>query len=175
MTITAHSSLRDVALVVCTALDHSGTIAVLTGGSAATVYAPEAYQSQDLDFVLTFRGEDAAGVIASLGYVPTGGTYVHSENSLTLEFIDGPLQVGRDVITEYDTLRERGQLLYVISPTDSCRDRLAGFMFWNDHASLIQATAVARAQTVDLDKIEKWCRREQHHASFLELSRVLER
>jgi len=160
---------------VCTALDHSGTTAVLTGGSAATVYAPEAYQSRDLDFVLTFRGGDAASDIAALGYASTGGTYIHSENKLTLEFIDGPLQVGRDVLTGYDTLRDGSQLLHIIVPTDSCRDRLAGFMFWNDHASLAQAVAVARAQTVDLKKIEAWCRREQHHASFLELTRALDR
>jgi len=29
---------------------------VLTGGSAATFYAPHAYQSDDLDFVITLRG-----------------------------------------------------------------------------------------------------------------------
>jgi hypothetical protein len=173
MNITTTSSLREVAFVVCTSLDRSGTIAVLTGGSAATVYAPAAHQSRDLDFVLTFRGDGAADVIASLGYTSSSGTYSHPENPLTLEFVDGPLQVGRDVISEYDTLRESEHLLNIISPTDSCRDRLAGFMFWNDRASLTQAAAVAREQTVDMKAIAKWCRREEHPASYDDLARMV--
>lgn len=54
--ITASSTIVDVAFAVCTALERAKIIAVLTGGSAATYYAPEAYQSRDLDFVITLRG-----------------------------------------------------------------------------------------------------------------------
>jgi hypothetical protein len=59
--IEGGSSLVDVAFAVCTALDRDGITAVLTGGSAATFYAPEAYQSEDADFVLSFdaRPSDA--------------------------------------------------------------------------------------------------------------------
>lgn len=51
--ITATSSLVDVAFAVGTALERAGITAVLTGGSAATFYAPDAYQSSDLDFLIT--------------------------------------------------------------------------------------------------------------------------
>ncbi len=36
----------------CTVLDHAGTKAVLTGGSAAIYYSPHRYQSLDADFVI---------------------------------------------------------------------------------------------------------------------------
>lgn len=53
--ITTSSSLTDVAFAVCTALHRAGYTSVLTGGSAATFYAPTAYQSKDLDFVITLQ------------------------------------------------------------------------------------------------------------------------
>lgn len=42
--IDRDSSLRDVAFEVCTALDRVGVTAVLSGGGAATLYAPHAIQ-----------------------------------------------------------------------------------------------------------------------------------
>ena len=54
--ITSKTTLREQAFLICTAMDRSGTTCVLTGGSAATIYAPQEYQSQDMDFVVTFIG-----------------------------------------------------------------------------------------------------------------------
>jgi hypothetical protein len=53
MAIDERSSLIDVAFAVCTSLDNIGTRAILTGGSAATFYAPTALQSRDCDFITT--------------------------------------------------------------------------------------------------------------------------
>ena len=141
---------------------------MLTGGSAATVYAPSAYQSRDLDFILQFstRHADGARVLSSLGYELSGNFYVHTQNELTLDFPPGPLSVGGDVLTRWDTLREGEAVLHILDPTDSCRDRLAGFIFWNDRGSLDQAVAVALSQEkrLDLDRIRDWCRRERRTA-----------
>ena len=57
MSIRSTTSLRELAFIVCTALDRKGATAVLTGGGAATIYSAEAYKSRDLDFVLSFGGE----------------------------------------------------------------------------------------------------------------------
>jgi hypothetical protein len=177
VTITASSDLTEVAFVVCTALDRAGVTAVLTGGSAATVYAPAAYQSADLDFVVTFRTEkaDAASVIAALGYRIEGGHYVHNVNPLLLEFPTGPLTIGRDLIAAWATLERENLLLHIITPTDCCRDRLAGFLFWNDRGSLEQAVAVARAKAneIDVDAIRRWCVSEGHTEKFHEFDRSL--
>lgn len=50
--ITENSTLEDVCFEVATALEDANLPAVLVGGSAATVYAPEQYTSYDADFVL---------------------------------------------------------------------------------------------------------------------------
>ena len=62
MNITRESSLREVAFAVCTALHERGIEVVLTGGSAATVYAPHAYQSRDIDFVIVMHAGSPAPV-----------------------------------------------------------------------------------------------------------------
>jgi len=79
-------SLVDVCFAVCTALDNVGTTVVLSGGSAATYYAPQAYQSRDADFVITMRGNAGANalVMNNLGYEQLGGTYVHNINRYTM-------------------------------------------------------------------------------------------
>ncbi len=179
MKISRFSTLPDVAFVVCSALDTAGIIAILTGGSAATVYAPLAYQSHDLDFIVEFQatGSNAGETLKSVGYHLNVDHYKHEENPLLLEFPPGPLAVGGDLIREWDIMRRRDYLLNIIKPTDSCRDRLAGFLFWNDRGSLEQAVAVAAAQKhrVDLDVIRSWCDSESRLEQFGEFERALER
>ncbi|MGC1379984.1 MAG: hypothetical protein WA814_03030 [Candidatus Baltobacteraceae bacterium] len=127
--ITAASTLKDVCFAVCTALDRAGTVAVLTGGSAATYYAPESYQSRDADFVIEFSADraHAAEAVRQLGYREVGGTYHHSTSPFTLEFPPGPLAIGDDLVHSYETVKREDEVLYVLSRTDSLRDRLAAF------------------------------------------------
>jgi hypothetical protein len=164
MMIDTASSLVDVAFAVCTALERVGTTAVLTGGSAATYYAPDAYQSLDLDFVITFNA-NATGerALFELGFTRTADYYQHPDSAFPLEFPPGPLMVGDDIIASWDTNRRGDELLHVLTPTDSCRDRLAALLFWNDFSGLEQAIAVCRAQwkKIDLDVIRGWCERER--------------
>lgn len=162
------SSLADVAFAVCTALDRKGYQAVLTGGSAATYYAPEAYQSGDLDFVLTLRGADGEAALTALGFVKSADFYRHPRTHFLLEFPPGPLAVGEDMIRHWSTVRRGEELLHVLTPTDSCRDRLASYLFWNDFSGLEQALAVFRARSGEVDQgiIKDWCRREGHTEKF---------
>ena len=153
MRVTAQDDLRSVAFKVCTALRDAGVTAVLTGGSAATVYTPEAYQSGDLDFVLQFSTDTtghAERALQALGYTEKNGQYLHEENPLTLEFLKRPIQIGMDTIETWDTLGDGGRILHILSPTDCCRDRLAHFLHWNDRSVLSQS-AVARDRAVDLE------------------------
>jgi hypothetical protein len=84
--ISESSTLEDVCYEVCTALHNVGTTVVLTGGSAATVYAPESYQSRDADFIITLHGPEASLVLTALGYEIRGCVYYHSLSEYTLEF-----------------------------------------------------------------------------------------
>lgn len=162
MSISMSSTLADVAFAVCTALDRVGTRAVLTGGSAATYYAPDAYQSDDLDFVIAFSAGEGQQALFDLGYERVGDFYRHPDSPFPLEFPPGPLAVGDDRIESWHTARRDGEVLYVLSPTDSCRDRLAALLFWTDYSGLEQALAVCRAtwEDIDLPAIADWCRRE---------------
>lgn len=122
MTIDRDSSLADVAFAVCTALDRSGQTAVLTGGGAATVYAPEANQSRDADFVFEYWSSfdtDYAPVI-ELGFRREGRIFVHAETVFTLDFPPGQLAVGGDDVTAWDTLERGGMRLHILTrPTPS--------------------------------------------------------
>ena len=115
MTISKKDSLIDIAFIVCTALDEVGIKAVLTGGSAATFYAPQSIQSFDLDFVITFRKEGSQGaeVLNKLGFEKTGDYYKHPDCDFPLEFPPGPLMVGDDSIMSWSTERKGDHLLYV--------------------------------------------------------------
>jgi len=166
--IAASSTLTEVAYEVCTALGRAGFTAVLTGGSAATFYAPEAYLSDDLDFVLALRGTNGESALRQLGYERRGDFYLHASSRFLLEFPPGPLAVGDELVRTWSTHRHRGKVLHVLTPTDSCRDRLASFLFWNDFRGLEQALHVYRAQRrkVDLGSINAWCTRERQPDKF---------
>ena len=118
--------------------------------------------------MITLRGPGGADVLHQLGYRRTADFYVHSGSPFPLEFPPGPLMVGDDLIDRWDTIRRADQVLYVLSATDSCRDRLAAFMFWNDFSALEQALAVchARRPKIDFALIRDWCRRAGHIEKF---------
>lgn len=176
MKVHADSELPDVALAVCTALDGVGVTAVLTGGSAATYYAPEAYQSADIDFVVLAydveEPEDVERALGTLGYRRERDHYRHESNPYPIEFPPGPLTVGGDLVGAWRTERTTSGILHVLHPTDCCKDRLAAFFHWNDRAGLAQALAVfaATGEQVDVDEIEAWANREgaaEQYAEFV--------
>lgn len=175
MGITRDSSLREVAFAVCTALDRVGVTAVLTGGGAATLYAPEAIQSFDLDFVLeVYSDKNSPGkALEELGFRREGHDYRHRTSRFQLEFPVGPLAIGDERIERWTTLREGSGLLHVITATDSCRDRLAAFFHFHDRSALDQACAVYAAanKQVDLKSIRAWSQREGRLEAFLEFAR----
>jgi hypothetical protein len=177
VTIESDTPLRDVAFEVCTALDRAGTTAVLTGGAAAALYAPEAIQSYDLDFILHLGGSGGAPVRAleALGYRRTGEHYTHVVNRFILEFPQGPLAIGNELIKTWDTLREGDRVLYILSPTDSCRDRLAAFFHFRDRSALESARAIyaAQAERIDLARIRRWSRREGAAKGFKEFEALI--
>jgi hypothetical protein len=154
MTLTAASSLTDVAFAVCTALDRSGEHAVLCGGSAATYYAPEAYQSRDLDFVLRFgaRGPTIVEALRPLGFERAPeGLYTHREVRFTVEFPAGPLAIGTETVSTHATYRRDDLVLYVYTATDVVRDRFMHYWAWGDQHALQVAMDVAAARCHEID------------------------
>jgi hypothetical protein len=166
MKLTNTATLIDVAFAVCTALDRAGTVGVLTGGSAATYYVPERYQSLDVDFVLRVVPQQGAvdEAMASLGYhrAPSG-IYEHSDLAITVEFPRGPMGIGRDLIQTWATERRGDELLHVLAVTDCVRDRFMHFWAWNDRSALELALAVAQRHSARFDAtvFRTWAAAEQ--------------
>ncbi len=162
MTLSKESSLRNVALAVGACLNDHGISAVLTGGACASLHSKGAYSSLDLDFVLTSpvtqRKLDEA--MASVGFTRDGDRFRHPEIAYWVEFPRGPLAVGGDYKIHPVSLEGEGGHVQVLSPTDSCRDRLAAFYHWNDRQSLDVAMQIAARNPVDVTTIRKWSRRE---------------
>lgn len=154
-------TLTDVCFKVCTALDKAGTVAVLVGGSAATYYAPEAYQSDDVDFIIRLGGSSAAvEALERIGFKEREGLYYSDETRYTLEFPAGPLMVGDDYISNYATVRRDDEVLYVLQPYDSVRDRLLWYYHYRDYSALNAAAAVAARNDVDIGSLRAWSVRE---------------
>jgi hypothetical protein len=172
--IAEQTGLVDVAFCVCTALDSVGVRAVLTGGSAATYYA-DSYQSLDLDFVITFSTPHAGptDALSPLGFVYDGSQFVHERSRFTVDFPRGPLMIGYDPVSRWDTARRGGQILHVLTRTDCVRDRLAAFFHWNDRSSLATACDVASSGNIDMDAIRTWSGGEGAAEKFREFERVL--
>jgi hypothetical protein len=106
MTLGPAASLSDVGFAVCTALDRVGERAVLCGGSAATYYAPEAYQSRDLDFVLRFgaRAKIVDEALRPLGFVRAPeGTAVRVQSAKTRVTLEG--------LDDVDVLSAKGRIV----------------------------------------------------------------
>ena len=176
--ISPIDDLVTVAFKVCTALQDVGVEAVLCGGSAATFYAPDAYQSSDLDFVLSWRSAradeaKAEEVIRSLGFYQKGRTLVSDSSAFSLDFPKGPLAVGEAAIEHWQTVTRGELVLHVIHAEDCIKDRLCAFFYWKDRSGVQQAVYVAKSVHVDLEEIASWATTEGQEQKFDEvLSRL---
>ncbi len=158
MTPTERSSLSSVAIQVGEALRRHGIRAVLTGGACASVHSGGAYHSVDMDFILLRPVTQAAldAAMHSVGFRRKGDRYLHPRARFYVEFPRGPLAIGGDHrIRPVEHRRQRARAL-VLSPTDSCRDRLAAFYHWHDRQSLAVAVSIALRNRLNLARIRRW-------------------
>jgi len=175
--LRANASLKEVAIVVGDALRRHGIHAVLTGGACASIYTGGRYSSVDADFVLageTKRAQlDAA--MASLGFVRERDRYVHPSLAFFVEFPRGPLAIGADHRVRPVQLTSRGKRALALSPTDSCRDRLAAFYHWDDLQSLDVAAQIATRHRLKWTVMRAWSDAEGSLEKFEEFRRAVVR
>ena len=86
----------------------------------------------------------------------TSSVAAHNQNQYTLEFPRGPLAIGNELVTSWESLRREGQILHLLSRTDSVRDRLLWFYVHNDRSALSAAVGVAESSVIDADEIRRW-------------------
>lgn len=159
-------SIEEVAALVCSRLEDGGIEVVLSGGAVVSIYTENAYESFDLDFVPTGLARKVEPVMKELGFLKKGRHWRHTRTLYWAEFPPGPVQVGDDVVRSFSNRTTRYGKLRLLTPADCVMDRLAGYYHWNDPQSLDQAVAVARAQRVDLRRIERWSKRERSLVRF---------
>jgi hypothetical protein len=156
--ITERSGLGAVAVAVGDALRRHGIKAVLTGGACASLYTRGAFQSADMDFILTGPAKQSQldAAMATLGFTRKGDRYVCRRTRFYVEFPRGPLAIGNDYDIRPVTRRTPHGLAVMLSPTDSCRDRLAAFYHWNDRQSLQVAVWIVLRGRVHFPAVRRW-------------------
>jgi hypothetical protein len=170
-------SHRELAAFICQHLRGRGVDAVLTGGACVTIYTRNRYKSTDLDFVNVSGASvnviDAA--LADIGFLPEGRIYVNSKVRYSVDILNPPLSIGENKISETNTITVKKMALRLLIPTDSVRDRLAAYYFWNDLQALKQALMVAGSNPIDLEAVEKWSKKEGAREKFRMFREKLEK
>lgn len=159
---------RELAAFVCEHLRSRGVETVLTGGGCVTIYSCNRYESMDLDFVNVAGapGKRIDSALAEIGFLPEGRIYTNKNARYSVDMLNPPLAIGSEGIFATHAIKVGKMELRLLTPTDSVRDRLAAFYFWDDLQALEQALLVARDNPIDLDVVEKWSRREGEAAKF---------
>ncbi len=158
----------ELAAFLCDHLRSRGIETVLSGGACVSIYSRNRYESYDLDFVNVAEAplKKIETALREIGFVPDGRIYVNKKVKYSVDILNPPLSIGGEKIMVTGTITIKGMQLKLLTPTDSVRDRLAAFYFWNDLQALQQALLVARNHDVDMDAVKKWSQKEQELDKF---------
>lgn len=160
-------------------LEGAGISSVLVGGAVVAIYTEGLYRSGDLDLVPDdVDRRKLAKTLQEIGFMPSKSRYFKHPlcPHLFLEFQRGPVELGEESPVVPDEIEVEGRRLRLLSPTDCVKDRLAGYIHWNSRANFDQAMLICRKQAdrVDLNQVERWCKKEGGLTAFIELKRYLQ-
>lgn len=149
---------EEIATAVSEALQKHGITAIMSGGGCVSVYSENKYQSDDLDFIDSYRDKPRIQkALLEIGFYSNKDRYYRNDTTeIYLEFPPGPVMIGNEFAkdpVDWDTPTGKIRML---SPTDCVKDRLVKFYEWNDSQALYQALLVVAAQPVNLREIERW-------------------
>ncbi len=166
MKIHKEMNLRELALVVSTALLRAGIDCVLTGGAVVSIYTDNRYQSYDLDFISHADQGRIGEALKTIGFYATGRHFSHPDTDFYVEFPPPPLAIGNEPVANLSEISEGDQKLKLLTPTQCVMDRLASFYFWNDRQALEQALLVARHHQIEMEKVQEWSTQEGMSGRF---------
>ena len=158
----------ELAAFICTHLAKRGIEITLTGGSCVSIYSENQYSSMDLDFIerISAKRKFLAKCLEEIGFYEKDRYFMHPDTELFVEFPPGPLAVGNEPITDIITIETEVGDLKIISPTESVKDRLAAFYFWNDLQCLDQAVLVADNNAINVAEVKRWSLTEGEEEKF---------
>jgi hypothetical protein len=159
------TSLADVAGAVANALREINHDPVVVGGSAATVHAPEAYRSHDIDMVVIGGVDEPQRLIAAMSQIgfslAPGHYFMHGRSPYTVDFVPSPVAIAGDVITDFATVQTAYGNLRVLHVSDVVADRLNKYVVYDDADAFDVALSVARARSVSLKQLGVFIERQR--------------
>lgn len=177
MKLRSNSSLATVAVRVGDSARRHGIRAVLTGGACASLHTGGSYSSVDADFVILGEVSRAQldRAMADVGFSRNGDRYVHPGIQYYVEFLTGPVAIGADEAIRPTFYRLGDARTLALSPTDSCRDRLAGFYHWRDRQCLETAVKIALRNRLNWARLRSWSAREGFADACAEFASLVRR
>jgi hypothetical protein len=170
--ITAETSMRELAAIVSQALHGAGIAATLSGGGAVSLYSDNEYVSYDLDFVSSERLKAIGDAIGPLGFhrVAQARQFEHADTPWFVEFPPGPLAFGETQVSDDDAciLQTAFGPVRVVTPTQIVMDRVAAYVHWHDNPSLDQAVMVASRQRVHWPALDEWAAHDRIDAAVID-------
>jgi hypothetical protein len=168
--IHEQTTLEQLATRVCSELSKHHLSVVLSSGAAVSIYSDNEYESYDLDFIPIGLARRVDHAMHALGFEKQGRHWRHPHNAYWVEFPAGPVAIGEEVIHDFAVRENPEGILRLLHPTECVMDRLAWYFHDADRQCLEQAVQVARRQSINLQRIERWARTERPHGieRFLE-------
>jgi hypothetical protein len=151
-------SMKELAAYISHFLRKNGIPNVLTGGACVSIYTENRYQSFDFDFV-NIEGvpiSQVSSLLKEIGFEEKGRVFINDKVKFSVDILNPPLSVGREQIKTVNTIDVDKMILKLLTPTDSVKDRLAAFYFWNDRQAFEQAKLIQAYNEVDFEEIRKW-------------------
>ena len=105
-------------------------------------------------------GRKLREALSQIGFSEENRTFRHSDTQYILEFPAGPLAVGKAPVKEHHVIEYETGRLFLLSPTDCVKDRLAAYYHWDDRQCLEQAIMISENYSLDIDEIKLWSERE---------------
>lgn len=168
------TNMTELAAVIAEHLHNQDIQVVLVGGLAVEIYTENLYLTKDIDMVNTnyTKPKALSAAMAELGFHKQGRIYVNDTTDITVEFPPGPLSVGEQLIKTTTKHHIAGKTIPVLTVDDVIKDRLAAYIHWHDHSSLIQATTLLIKHQRQPAMFKQFCEHEGSSAHYDVLSKL---
>lgn len=161
-------TIEKLAAIISEKLKEHGIDSVLVGGGCVSIYSRNRYESYDLDYVTHEDMKTVENALIELDFTKTGKYFSHTRCDYFIEFVPPPVSIGDEPIHKFKYHKTSLGTIKMLTPTDSIKDRLAGFYHWGDRQSLDQALMIYNEMpnNIDLNKIKRWSNNEGYTEKY---------
>ena len=166
-------TLEDLAGFLSDELRQRGIEVILVGGACVTIYSQNRYQSYDLDFVTYEDMKRVKLALKDLGFHEKQKYFQRKDCKWFVEFVSPPTAVGKELISDFHSMKVATGTFKMLRVEDSVKDRLASYFHWNDRQGFDQAIDICLERSIDLNEVENWAKKEGFKAQFREFVKML--